>query len=90
MAKEDEKEVKGAKVEEKVDKVEQRGFKSKWLEGLTFSFAEKAMVEKNGRKTLQATPKKRPLKEDDVMSWREYPDKVVLATNDGRKYAVKK
>jgi hypothetical protein len=68
----------------------EKKFNPKWLEGLKFSFAEKEMIEKNGRKTLKATPKKRPLKEEDLLSWKDYGDRVVIATNDGKKYTVKK
>ncbi len=76
-------------------------FDQKWLEGLVFHYAEKNMIEKNGRKTLQAFPKTRPLKEEDIpiievgprkgeRNWTDYGDTVVIATNDGRKYTVKK
>lgn len=62
----------------------------KWLEGLKFHYAEKNMVEKNGRKTLQATPKERPLKEDDILDWKDYGDKVVIVSKDGMKHRVVK
>jgi tRNA(Leu) C34 or U34 (ribose-2'-O)-methylase TrmL len=68
----------------------ERKFDPKWLEGLVFHYADKKMVEKNGRKTLQAIAMQRPLKEEDVMSWKDYEDRVVIATNDGKKYTVKK
>ncbi len=63
---------------------------SKWLEGLKFHYAEKNMVEKNGRKTLQATRKERSLKEGDILDWKDYPDKVVIVSKDGMKHTVEK
>ena len=69
----------------------------KWLEGLKFHTAETKIVEKNGRKTLQAIPIERPLKEEDILvrpdgslSFTDYPDKIVIATKDGKKYTVEK
>jgi Tat protein secretion system quality control protein TatD with DNase activity len=73
----------------------------KWLEGLKFHYAEKKMIEKNGRKTLQAIPMERPLKEEDIpiithgprkgeRNWTDYGDKVVIVTNNGKKYTVEK
>jgi len=76
--------------EQKEGKKADGKFNPEWLKGLTFSYAEKEFVEKNGRKTLHATPKKKPLKEEHVMGWKEYPDRVVIATQDGKKYTVKK
>jgi hypothetical protein len=75
----------------------QQKFDPKWLEGLKFHYANKKIVEKNGRKTLQAIPMERPLKEEDLLelpngerSWRDLGDKVVIVTKDGRKYTVEK
>jgi len=76
--------------------VEKR-FDLKWLEGLFFHYAEKNVVEKNGRKTLQAVAKQRPMKEGDILvkpdgslAFTDYGDKVVIATKDGKKYTVEK
>ena len=68
----------------------EKKFDAKWLEGLKFHYAEKNMVEKNGRKTLQAIAKQRPLREEDILNWKDYGDKVVIVTNDGKKYTVEK
>jgi len=73
-------------------------FDQKWLEEidintkekLVFYETEKTMVEKNGRKTLQAIRKSRPLKEEDVLNWKDYGDKVVIVTKNGKKYTIKK
>ena len=69
----------------------------KWLEGLKFHTAETKIVEKNGRKTLQAVAKQRPMKEGDILvkpdgslAFTDYGDKVVIATKDGKKYTVEK
>lgn len=69
----------------------------KWLEGLKFYYADKKMVEKNGRKTLQAIPMERPLKESDLLdlpngekSWKDLGDKIVMVTKNGKKYTVDK
>jgi urease accessory protein UreE len=68
----------------------EKKFDPKWLEGLSFSFAEKTMIEKDGRKTLHAVPKKRPLKEEDMLDWKDNGETVVIVTKDGKKYTVKK
>ena len=68
----------------------EKKFDSKWLKGLDFSYAETVVVEKNGRKTSQGIPKKRPLKEDDILAFAEYPDRIVIATKDGKKHVIKK
>ncbi len=65
-------------------------FDAKWLEGLKFHTAEGKLVEKNGRKTWQSIPIERPAKEEDVLNWNDYGDKVVIALNDGMKYTIKK
>lgn len=72
-------------------------FDAKWLEGLIYHYAEKKMIEKNGRKTLHAIPMTRPLKEEDILTrpdgslaFADYGDKVVIVTKDGRKYTVSK
>ena len=62
----------------------------KWLDGLTLRYAEKTTVEKGGRKTLHAIAKQRPLREEDMLSWRDCGDKVVIVGNDGMKHTVEK
>ena len=69
----------------------------KWLEGLKFHTAETKIVEKNGRKTLQAIPIERPLNEEDLLvkpdgslAFTDCGDKVIIATKDGKKYTVEK
>jgi hypothetical protein len=72
-------------------------FNPKWLEEkdsnteekLVFYETEKNIIEKNGRKTLQAVRKPRPLKEEDLLNWHDYGDKVVMATKNGKKYTIK-
>ena len=68
----------------------EKKFDSKWLEGLKFHTADTKMVEKNGRKTLQAIPVEKPAKEEDILNWSDYGDKVVIALKDGMKYSVEK
>jgi hypothetical protein len=81
--------------------MEEEKFDPRWLEGLKFYWADKKMVEKNGRKTLQAIPMERPLKEEDIpviphgprqgkRNWSIIGDKVVIATSNGKKYVVEK
>jgi hypothetical protein len=74
----------------------EKKFDPKWLEEkdmntgekLVFFETEKNMVEKNGRKTLQAVRKARPLREEDLLSWKDYGDRVVMATLNGKKYTI--
>ncbi len=81
--------------------MEERKLDLKWLEGLKFYYADKKIVEKNGRKTLQAISMERPLKEEDIpiimhgprkgqRNWSDLGDKVVIVTNNGKKYTVEK
>ena len=65
-------------------------FNPKWLDNLKFHTAEDKIIEKNGRKVHQAVPIERPLKENDLLGWKDYGDKIVIATKDGRKYHIKK
>ena len=68
----------------------EKKFDPRWLEGLIYHSAENKMIEKNGRKTLQGIPTQRPAKEQDVLGWTDYGDKVVIAIKDGKKYTVEK
>lgn len=65
-------------------------FNPKWLAGLTFKGATAKKVKEDGRERLRHVPFERPLKESDVLSWREEPTEVVIVTADGRKYRVRK
>ncbi len=91
MAKEEIKEKDQATEKKEIpQKQAEKRFNPEWLKGLTFSYAETKYIEKSGRKTLHATPMTRPLTEADLLAWKEYPDRIVLATKDGKKYAIKK
>ncbi len=86
----DPKDLQGDKKDPADTKAEKGKFNSKWLDGLKFHYAEKKMIEKNGRKTLQAIAMERPLKEDDLLAWKDLGDKVVIVTKNGKKYFIKK
>ncbi len=65
---------------------------AKYLKDLVYSDAkhEEVFDKKLGRKKPLHTPFERPLKAEDVMSWRDAGDVVVIATKDGQKHEVKK
>jgi hypothetical protein len=62
----------------------------RWLKGLKYHSADTKIVEKNGRKTLQAIPTDRAATENDILNWKEYPDKIVIVLKDGMKYKINK
>jgi len=62
----------------------------KFLKGLKFHGAEPKVVEKDGRKVNQNIPFERPLKEADVLDFKDAGDTVIIVTKDGRKYTVDK
>jgi hypothetical protein len=47
----------------------------------------KVVMEGSGEK---ATPKLRAIKPGEVFAWREYPDRVAVVTDDGRKFVGQK
>jgi hypothetical protein len=77
-------------IKETAEKGGAKKFDPAWLKGLTYSFAEDEVIEKNGRKVHRPIAKKRPLKETDLMSWKDHGETIVIATKDGKKYSVKK
>lgn len=60
----------------------------KYLEGLTYSGAEPRQVMVDGVEKTRNIPLIRPLQPDDVLSWTDKGDAVVIVTTDGRKYCV--
>ena len=65
-------------------------FDKKWLEGLKFKTSEAKVTEKEGRKIREFVPSVRPLKEADVLDWKDYGGSIVLVTADGQKVMVSK
>jgi hypothetical protein len=51
---------------------------------LTYRFAEKKEIEKNGRKTTVGIPQEVPLKKENVLTCTDYGTHVVVG-KDGRK-----
>lgn len=62
----------------------------KFLKGLKFKGAERKIIEKDGRKTVQGVPYERPLKPEDVIGMKDNGDSIVIVTADGQKYTVSK
>lgn len=61
----------------------------KLLAGLTYRDAERKEVVQEGRRVVVSTPRERPLRPADVLSWRDAGDgTVVLVAADGRKHTV--
>ncbi|MFZ2053615.1 MAG: hypothetical protein WAU81_05405 [Candidatus Aminicenantales bacterium] len=62
----------------------------KYLKGIKMTGAKTELIEKNGRKVNKSTPWERPAREEDVLSWKDYGEYIVVAINDGKKYPVNK
>lgn len=66
-------------------------FDKKWLEGLKFKTSEPREVKgEDGRPGKQHIPKERALRQEDILSWKDNGNSVVLVTADGQKYTVSK
>ncbi len=57
---------------------------------ITMTGATTEIVEKEGRKVRKSTPWERQATPDDVLSWKDYGDHLVVVINNGRKYKVEK
>lgn len=79
-----------AKKEEKAQEEAIQDINPKWLDGFTFRGATPKEVEEDGRKRMKYIPFERPLKPEDVLSFKDYGPHVVIVTKDGKKYTVKK
>lgn len=75
---------------EKPEVAEAPVFDKKWLEGLKFKTSEEKIVEEEGRKVKKFIPKERPLKESDILGWKDNGNSIVLVTADGQKVSVNK
>jgi hypothetical protein len=62
----------------------------KLLVGLKFHDSVRKEVVKDGAKHFEYTPRERPLKPEDVGAMKDYGDKIVIATTDGKKYTLPK
>jgi len=62
----------------------------KYVKHLKFRYSESKVVERDGRKVKEFIPKERQMKVEDVLSWRDYGDHVVVVTADGQKVKVDK
>ena len=62
----------------------------KFLKGIKMTGADEKIIEKEGRKVRKSTSWERPATEEDVLSWKDYGDYVVIVIRDGKKYNVPK
>ena len=63
----------------------------KYLKDLTFSSSRTREKEgKDGKKIIQHLPTERALQPEDVLSWKDYGETIVMVTADGHKYTVEK
>ncbi len=67
-----------------------RPIDARYLKGLKFHSAESKTVVEDGRKVKKFMPTERPLEPEDVLSWKDKGDSVVIVTADGRKVTVSK
>ncbi|MBI5075625.1 MAG: hypothetical protein HZB62_10740 [Nitrospirae bacterium] len=70
---------------------ERKEIEAKYLRGLKFRTSTSEVVAKDGgRKVKQFTPVERALEADDVLSWKDTGNAVVIVTADGQKITVQK
>lgn len=62
----------------------------KYLKGLKFRFSEPKEVIEEGRTITRYFPQERAFKQEDVLSWKDNGDNIILVTADGRKVTVSK
>lgn len=60
------------------------------IKGLEVREAEVRVIEEDGKKVKRSFPLTRKMREEDVLSWKEYGDEVVIVSMDGRKHRVSK
>lgn len=60
------------------------------IKGLEVRDAEVREIEEDGKKVKRHYPLTRKMREDDVLSWKEYSDEVVVVSKDGRKHHISK
>lgn len=64
---------------------------AKWLRGLKFKTSEgREVADEGGKKKTKYIPVERALKPDDVLSWKDRGDAVVIVAGDGSKHTVAK
>ncbi len=68
----------------------EKEFDKKWLQGLKYRFSKPKEVERDGRTVTTYVAKERPMRVDDVLSWKDQGDTVIMVTADGRKLTVYK
>lgn len=76
--------------EEKKEEKKEEKLDPKLLKGLKYKTSDVKEVEENGRKVKKFIPTERALKIEDVLSWRDAGDSVVIVTADGKKHQVEK
>lgn len=62
----------------------------KYLKGLTFTGANSKEVEVDGKTKRKWIPFERPMKAEDVLSFADRGDVMVIVGKDGRKHKVSK
>lgn len=62
----------------------------KLLKGLKYHWSEGRLVEKDGRTMMEYTPHERDLRPEDILASKDYGDKIVIVTADGKKYELPK
>lgn len=60
----------------------------KYLKGLKYRFSEPKEIKEEGRTIIRYFPQERALKQEDVINWKDYGDRLVLVTADGKKVTV--
>jgi hypothetical protein len=62
----------------------------KTVKSITITGGTTEIVEKNGRKVRKSTPWERQATPDDVLSWADRGDAIVIVTTNGYKFVVDK
>lgn len=62
----------------------------KLLKGLKYKTSEGKRVNEDGRNVMKYAPVERPMRPEDVLSWKDNGQTVTMVTADGQKLTVEK
>jgi len=63
---------------------------AKLLKGLRYRTSEGKRVNEDGRNVMKYAPVERPMRQEDVLDWKDNGQTVTMVTADGQKLTVEK
>lgn len=63
---------------------------AKYLKGAKYKTSEGRKVNEDGRETTKYAVVERPMRQDDVLDWKDNGGNIVMVTADGQKLTVAK